>query len=221
MARTLSNAPVASVNLALSDIYGMQICKMREVQIKGKKLEMPKPINRNMDAQARALIFYTTVSKLGQHKRVLSPSDMIGHLADVCNLASVNDNNIEVLTEDYNAQLFVPDNFRVVSFNNDAGQVVNTTTTVDPQILKGTGGMDAATAPADRRVANIKFVTVETTIDFTLITQDDKSKFKVTTVIELPMTSKQVNGKATGAIGVMTFQDEDDIRTYSSEDFED
>ena len=54
-----------------------------------------------------------------------------------------------------------------------------------------------------------------------MITQDDKSKFKVTKVIELPMTSKQVNDRATGAIGVVTFQDEDDIRTYSSEDFED
>ena len=98
------------------------------MQIRGKKLEMPEAINRDMDAQARALTFYTTVRKSGQHKRVLSPSAIIGHLADVCNLASINDNNIEVLTEDYNAQLFVPGNFHVVSFHNEAGQVVNTTT---------------------------------------------------------------------------------------------
>ena len=108
-----------------------------------------------MNAQARALIFYTTASKLGQHKCVLSLSDMIGHLANVCNLASVNDDNIEVLTEDYNEQLFVPGNFRVVSFNNEAGQVANNTTAADPQILKGTRCMDAVNAAADRRAANI------------------------------------------------------------------
>ena len=99
--------------------------------------------------------------------------------------------------------------------------VNNTTTTVDPQILKGTGGMDTATAAADRRAANIKFVTIETTIDFTIVIGDDNSKFKVSTVIELPMTSKQVNDTASGAIEVAAFQGKADIRTYSSDDFQD
>ena len=51
MARTLANVPAALTKLGLSDVYGMQVCKMFEVQIKGKKLDMLEPINRNMDAE--------------------------------------------------------------------------------------------------------------------------------------------------------------------------
>ena len=65
MASTPTNAPAASAKLALLDVYGMQVCKMMEVQIKGKKLDVPEPINRNMDAKKRALTFYTTKSNLG------------------------------------------------------------------------------------------------------------------------------------------------------------
>ena len=54
---------------------------------------------------------------------------------------------MDVLTEDYNGQLMVPANFRVVAFHNEAGQVVNNTTTIpNLQILRGMGNMDAATA---------------------------------------------------------------------------
>ena len=57
MARTQSNAPAASASSASSDGYGLQICRMTEVRIKGRKFDMPETINGTMDAQARALIF--------------------------------------------------------------------------------------------------------------------------------------------------------------------
>ena len=74
---------------------------------------------------------------------------------------------------------------------------------------------------ADLLAVNIKFVTVETTIDFTMIINDDKSKFKVSTVIELPMTSRHVDNTTSDAIEVATFQGEADNRTYTPEDFQD
>ena len=122
MARTQANFPVALANSAFSNIYGIQVCKMVEVQIKGRKVDMHEPINRNMDAKHRALTFYTTKSKLDLLKCVLSPSDRISHLAETCNLGTLHDNNMDVFTEDYNGQLMVPANFRVVAFHNEAGQ---------------------------------------------------------------------------------------------------
>ena len=180
MACTQANVPAVLAYSTSSDIYGMQVCKMAELRIKGRKVDMPEPINRNINAQQRTLTFYTTKRKLDLLKPVLSPSDRISHLAETCNLGTLHDNNMDVLTEDYtmgNLHI-IPGNFCVVSFHNEAGQVVNNTTTfADPKILKGTGGMDAATATTDRRAANIKFVTVETTIDFTMTTNENKSKF--------------------------------------------
>jgi len=85
---------------------------MKEVRFKGgKKLSMPEPIHGMMDPQAQALIYFATVSKLEQHKRQLGPSDRMNHLASVCNLDTLMNTNIQLLTEDYNEQLFVPGNF--------------------------------------------------------------------------------------------------------------
>ena len=95
--------------------------------------------------------------------------------------------NIQLLTEDYNEQLFVPGNFHVISFHSEAGQVVEITTAADSQILKAAGDAATPTVVGNRRVANIKYVTVETNIDFTQITEDNLSRFRVYTVIELPM----------------------------------
>ena len=54
-----------------------------------------------------------------------------------------------------------------------------------------------------------------------MIINDNKSKFKVSTVIELPMTSKQVDDTTSDAIEVATFQGEANNRTYTPEDFQD
>ena len=98
MARTQANFPVALANSAFSNIYGIQVCKMVEVQIKGRKVDMHEPINRNMDAKHRALTFYTTKSKLDLLKRVLSlsSSDRISHLAETCNFGTLRDTNMDV-----------------------------------------------------------------------------------------------------------------------------
>ena len=77
--------------------------------------------------------------------------------------------------------------FRVISFHNEAGQVVDLATAAGPQVLKAVGDAATPTAAVSRRVANIKYVTVETNIDFTQITEDNLSRFRVYTVIELPM----------------------------------
>ena len=47
---------------------------------------MPKAIHGNMDPQARALVYFATVSKLEQHRRQLDPSERMNDLASVCNL---------------------------------------------------------------------------------------------------------------------------------------
>ena len=70
------------------------------------------------------------------------------------------------------------------------------------------------TAIADRWAAYIKFNTIETTIDFTIVAGDNNNKFKMSTVIELPMTSKQIEDTTSVTIEVMTFQGEVDIRSY-------
>ena len=112
MAWTPSTAPTMSVVAASPSGYGLQVCKMKEVRFKGgKKLSMPEPIHGMMDPQAQALIYFATVSKLEQHKRQLGPSDRMNHLASVCNLDTLMNTNIQLLTEDYNEQLFVPGNF--------------------------------------------------------------------------------------------------------------
>ena len=72
MARTPSNTSTMSGAVMLPSGYELQVCKMREVRFKGgKKLMMPEAIHGNMDPQDRAHIYFTTVSKLEQHKRQL------------------------------------------------------------------------------------------------------------------------------------------------------
>ena len=105
---------------------------------------------------------------------------------------------------------------------DETGQVVaDTTTTADPQILKATGDAATSTAAANRRAANIKYVTIETNIDFTQITEDNSSMFRVSTVIELPVTSAQINDDIAGIITVVTYHGKADLRTLSAVEFED
>ena len=110
----------------------------------------------------------------------------------------------------------------MISFHDESGQVVaNTTTSADPQILKATGDAATPTALADRHDVNIKYVTVEVNIDFTQITEDNLSRFRVSTVVELPMTSRQIVDDVAGVVNIMTYHGQADIRTMSPEDFED
>ena len=111
--------------------------------------------------------------------------------------------------------------FRVISFHNEAGQVVDIATAADPQVLKAVGDVATPTAAVNRRVANIKYVTVETNIDFTQITEDNSSRFRVSTVIELPMTSSQINNDVAGVVTVVTYHGQADLRTLSADEFED
>ena len=93
---------------------------MKEARFKGgKKLVMPEPIHGNMNSQARALTYFATVRKLEQHKCQLGPSDRMNHLASVCNLDTLMNTNILLLTEDYNNQLFIPGDFCVISAKFD------------------------------------------------------------------------------------------------------
>ena len=79
----------------------------------------------------------------------------------------------------------------MISFHDESGHVVaNTTTAADPQLLKATGDTATQTALADCCAANIKYVTVEVNIDFTQITEDNSTRFRVSTVVELPITSR-------------------------------
>ena len=123
--------------------------------------------------------------------------------------------------EDYNEQLFVPGEFRVISFHGEFGQVVDTTTAADPQILKATGDAATPTAAGNRRAANVKYVAVETNIDFIQITEDNSSRFRVSTVIELPMTSRQINNNLDGVIMVVAYHGQADLRTLSADEFDD
>ena len=94
----------------------------------------------------------------------------------------------------------------MISFHDELGQVVaNTTTAADPQTLKGTGDAVNLTAAANRCATNIKYVTVEVNIDFTQITEDNSSSFRVSTVVELPMTSRQINDDVAGIVNVTTY----------------
>ena len=97
----------------------------------------------------------------------------------------------------------------------------DTTTAADPQILKAAGDAATPTAAANRRAVNIKYVTVETNIDFTQTTEDNLSRFRVSTVIELPMTSAQINDNLAGVITVVTYHGQVDLRTLSADEFED
>ena len=100
--------------------------------------------------------------------------------------------------------------FRVISFHNEAGQVVDLATAAGPQVLKAVGDAATPTAAVSRRVANIKYVTVETNIDFTQITEDNSSRFRVSTVIELPMTSRQINDDVAGVVTIVTYHGQAD-----------
>ena len=81
---------------------------------------MSEAIHGNMEPQDRALICFATASKLEQHKRQLDPSETMNHLASVCNLDTLMNTNILLLTEDYNEQLFVPGDFRAISFRYES-----------------------------------------------------------------------------------------------------
>ena len=110
----------------------------------------------------------------------------------------------------------------MISFHDESGQVVaNTTTAAAAQILKATGDAATPTAAANCRVANIKYVTVEVNIDFTQITKDNSSRFRVSTVVELPITSRQISDDVAGVVNVTTYHGQADIRTMFAEDFED
>ena len=63
---------------------------------------MPEAIHGNMDPQDRALIYFATVSKLEQHKCKLDPSERMNHLASMCNLDTLMNTNIQLVTDDYN-----------------------------------------------------------------------------------------------------------------------
>ena len=64
-------------------------------------------------------------------------------------LIALNGVNLTVLYEDYKNQIFDPTNIRIISFHNQAGEIrPGTVTIADAQVLKPTGGMDAATAAA-------------------------------------------------------------------------
>ena len=181
---------------------------------------MPLRLTGAESPSERATNFYTTVAKLEQAAREISAAARIAHLADNCNLGSVSEMNVECLYTEYINQLFDPAEFKVISYHNSAGQArPNTVTDADPQILKGTGDMVGATAAADRRELDLKYVTVQTQIDFSFITKDDKNKYDVVTVIELPMEDKPVIDAAAGNIATNTFQGNADIRTYTLGEF--
>ena len=141
------------------------------------------------------------------------------HLASVCNIDTLMNTNIQLVAEDYSEQLFVPGGYRVIFFHDESDQVVaNTITTADPQILKETGDTANPTAATNRRATSIKYVTVEAIIDFTQITEDNLSKFRVSTVVELPMTSRQISDNVAGVVNVTIYHGPADIRTMSAEE---
>ena len=77
MTWTSLTAPTMSAVAASPSGYGLQVCKMKEMRFEGgKKLSVPEPIHGMMDPQARALIYFATVSKLEQHKSQFDPSEM-------------------------------------------------------------------------------------------------------------------------------------------------
>ena len=63
---------------------------------------IPEAVHDNMAPQGRVLIYFATVSKLEQHKRQLDPSERMNHLASVCNLDTLMNTNISLVTDDYN-----------------------------------------------------------------------------------------------------------------------
>ena len=201
-------------------VFVPEFCKTAEVRIENKKFLLPVRLTGAETPTERATNFYTTVAKLEQAAREISACARIAHLADNCNLGSVSEMNVDVLYAEYIDQLFDPASFRVISYHNAAGEARPATVTdADPQILKGEGDMITATVVADRREENLKFVTIQTQIDFSFITKDNKNKYDVVTVIELPMEDRAVTDAVEGNINTNTFQGKADIRTYTMEEF--
>ena len=84
--------------------------------------------------------------------------------------------NGDCLYTEFIDQLFDPASFHVISYHNAAGEARPATVTgANPQILKGRGDMVTATTAADRCEQNLKFLTIQTQIDFSFITKDDET----------------------------------------------
>ena len=198
-----------------------QLVKMEEVRIDGIKMDFPQRMTGEESENTRAQMFYAATSKLMAAKKKISARARIKKLAEYCNLSYLGDLESESLTDLYQCQLMDPTKWKIVAFLDSTGRrLTNSTLATDHQVLKPVG--DAATnlAANARRENNIKYVHIETTIDLSDLTKNEKSKYEVTSIIALPMSDKTVKDGHGTDIVAHTFLGNDDLRTYDAPDFQ-
>ena len=185
MARTkeTANAGMNFVPTAEGGVV-MNICDLVETRIQGVKIMLPVRLKGTESGEERATNFYTTVGRLDAVKREVTVAGRITHLANNCNLANLAEMNLFRLDKEYIDQMFDPSKWEVITFHTSDGAVNRgTVTTADHQILKGAGSATTNTNNANRRVADIKFVKVKLTVDFSKLTKDEDNKYDLITII--------------------------------------
>ena len=217
MARTKTTGDVASSFMPTAG-GGMIIkfCEEEVVRIENRKIKVPVRLTREEPDTERATSFYTCVGKLNTKAAHISAVGRVAHLADHAHTSMILTHSMGDLMDCYTAQLVDPSKWTIKSFHDPTGTVVaNTVTDADPQILKPTGDDQNNTAAANRRVANIQYVSFFIQVDLSSVTEDQDNKVELSTVIKLPMENKTIKDGHGNDIIVHTFQGNEDIRTYT------
>ena len=121
----------------------------------------------------------------------------------------------------YGDQLVDPSKWTIRTFHKPTGSVIaDTVTDADPQVLKPTDEDQNNTAAANRRAAYIQYVSVSIQVDLSSVTEDQDNKLELNTVIKLPMENKTIKDGNGNDVVVHTFQGNDDILTYTVEQWD-
>ena len=108
---------------------------------------------------------------------------------------------------------------RIISFYNQAGARLSSSTTGNSQILKPVGGHVTDWDAPTHRQADILFVQVRAFIDLSSITKDPLSKYSIDTFIELPKEDILIKDGTGADLAVTTYLGTDDIRTITAAGF--
>ena len=121
----------------------------------------------------------------------------------------------------YGDQLVDPSKWTICIFRKPTGSVIaDTVSDADPQILKPTGDDQNNTAADNRRAADVQYVSVSIQVGLSSVTEDQDSKLELNMVAKLPMENKTIKDEDGNDIVVHTFQGNNDIRTYTVEEWD-
>ena len=150
----------------------------------------------------------------------ISATGRVTYLADHAIASGMLPSFMDDLMVSYREQLGDPLKWTIKSFHDSTGAVIaNTASTANPQVLKPMGDIDNNTANTNRRAANIASVSVSIQVDLSPVTGEQANKVELNTVMKLSMENKTVRDGAGNTITVHTFQGNDDIQTYTVEEW--